>query len=529
MMRGSVALCRHILRRDSFRILIWLVILGLFAVAIPLAFENIFSTEADRMGMAQTLQNPAMIALLGIGYGYDNYQIAQMMANEMLLFTMIVVAIGNILLVARHTRASEEAGQLELILALPVGRMAKLNATLIAALIFNILIIFEHTLLLTLINIESMTLIGNLYYALCIGLAGFFFACANAIFAQIARSSRTVIGISLIFFGLCYGIRALGDLGNETLSLISPLGLLLRSKPYVDENPLPLLIVLGTTLACAGIAFALQNNRDMGEGLIHQREGKSKADKCLLSPLGLAWRLNRNTLIAWALGLFALGAMYGSVFGDMDSFINSNEFLKAALSNSGTSFAEDFLAILMVIFALIASIPSVLMALKLRSDEKKHYLDNIASLSVSRAEMMLPHIVLSLLSCILMPFCASLGLWLATQAVMSDPFSFSMVLGASMSYVPAMLVVCGLAFALLGLVPRISSFVWALLLYSVFATYMAKLMKLDDWVSLATPFHYIKQLPVQEFEALPLVVLSGIAGMLFAVGYLGFHRRDLDV
>ena len=90
--------------------------------------------------MAETMRNPAMAAMVGRGYGLDNYTNGAMMAHQMLLFTGIAVAIMCILLVARHTRKDEEDGRIELIRSLPTVRLSSLNATLLVMLGVNVVI-----------------------------------------------------------------------------------------------------------------------------------------------------------------------------------------------------------------------------------------------------------------------------------------------------------------------------------------------------------------------------------------------------
>ena len=70
-----------------------------------------------------------------------NYEtIGSLFAHEMLLFTAIAVAIMNILLVGRSTRADEEDGRVELIRSLPVGRLAYLNGAMIVVVLTNVLL-----------------------------------------------------------------------------------------------------------------------------------------------------------------------------------------------------------------------------------------------------------------------------------------------------------------------------------------------------------------------------------------------------
>lgn len=111
---------------------------------------------------------------------------------------------------------------------------------------------------------------------------------------------------------------------------------------------------------------------------------------------------------------------------------------------------------------------------------------------------------------------------------MEEPVSFGVILGAGMSYLPAMLVLCALAFALVGMLPKFASAVWGLLTYCFFADYLFPLFQLDEWMSMASPFFYVKSLPVETFDALPLIVLSGLAIALTIVGYVGYRNRDLE-
>ncbi len=528
MNAGALRLCRLLLRRDWLRLVLWLVILGVFAVTVPLVFEGMFSGEAEREAMALTMTNPAMTALFGIGYGISNYTTGAMMAHEMLLITMIAVAIANILLVVRHTRKAEELGRLEMVLSLPVGRMANLTATLVCMLVFDVAIAAEHVVIFGLLGIESMPFLGNLYYGLCLGVAGFAFAAATALIVQAAASSRSATGIAMAFFALCYMLRAVGDLGNEPLSVVSLLGLPVRAKPYVDETPWPLVITLLVALALCVPAYLLQGRRDMDAGLLPQRAGRRRAKRWMRSPLGLAWRLNRGMVAAWAVGLFVFGTMYGSVFGDMEGFLDSSDFLKAIMSNMDFTLTEQFLAMLMSVLALAAVIPAVALALRLRAEEKGNKTEHLAARSVSRARMMTAYVVLSMAACAVMMFMTSLGLWASAFATMAEPVPFGQIMAAGMAYVPAMMVLCGLAFALTGLLPRATAAVWVLLVYGFLAGYIARLMQLDEWVGYLSPFNFVPQMPVEEFSVLPIAVLVLLAVLLTAAGYVGYRRRDLQ-
>ena len=102
--------------------------------------------------------------------------------------------------------------------------------------------------------------------------------------------------------------------GNGALSWLSPIGWGQQTLPYVRHRWWPLLIpVVGRRRpGRAGRARA-------GPARLRRRParrpgpGRATASAALGSPLGLAWRLQRGALIGWTLGLFVLGAAYGSV------------------------------------------------------------------------------------------------------------------------------------------------------------------------------------------------------------------------
>ena len=120
-------------------------------------------TEQERQAIAETMMNPAMTAMVGQGYGLDNYTIGAMMAHQMLLFTALSVGIMSILLVARHTRADEEDGRIEMIRSLPTGRLSNLNAAILVVCGTNVLLALLIGFGLYALGIESMDLKVHCY------------------------------------------------------------------------------------------------------------------------------------------------------------------------------------------------------------------------------------------------------------------------------------------------------------------------------------------------------------------------------
>ena len=213
-------LSRFIVRRDRLRISIWLFSLAAFTFVVAQTFTDLYATEEERQAIAETMLNPAMTAMVGPAYGIDNYTIGAMFAHEMLLFTAIAFGLMSILLVARHTRADEEDGRIEMIRSLPTGRLSNLASTVVVVSGVNILFAILIGFGLYVMGIESMDLEGSLLYGAALGATGIFFTAVTAIFAQLSENARGTIGFAFTVLGVSYLVRAVGDVGNETLFLV---------------------------------------------------------------------------------------------------------------------------------------------------------------------------------------------------------------------------------------------------------------------------------------------------------------------
>ena len=62
-------------RRDRVRIPVWIVSLVAITLAVAISFPELYPPGPERDMLATTLKNPAMTAMLGPGYGLDNYHI----------------------------------------------------------------------------------------------------------------------------------------------------------------------------------------------------------------------------------------------------------------------------------------------------------------------------------------------------------------------------------------------------------------------------------------------------------------------
>ncbi|MFT7791435.1 UNVERIFIED_CONTAM: hypothetical protein ODR73_25180, partial [Escherichia coli] len=273
--RGTRNLTVFIFRQQRFQILIWLISLIGITLSVAAAYPNIYNDEQSRQAASLTMDNPAMVAMLGTGYELKSYlhSIGSMFANEMLLFTAIAVAVMSILLVGRATRGDEEDGRIEMIRALSVGRLSYPSAVMIVIVVTNVLLAILTGIGLASLGIEGMGLGSSLLYGSILGVTGLLFAAFTAIFAQLAETSRGTKMYSFILLIIAYLVRAVGDVSSDILSWISPLGWTVRTGVFWEDNWWSIIIVSMIAVVFGAFAFYLHSIRDLGSGFIAARKG----------------------------------------------------------------------------------------------------------------------------------------------------------------------------------------------------------------------------------------------------------------
>ncbi|MCM3716364.1 ABC transporter permease [Alkalihalobacillus oceani] len=523
------AMVRFIVRQDRLRLFIWMMSLVAASVATASSFTSLYASDEERQAMALTVDNPAMTAMLGPGYGLDHYTEAAMMAHQMLMLTAVVVAVMNILLITRHTRAPEEDGRLEMLRSLPFGKLSPLGAAMIVMTGANLLLALLTAFGLYALGIDSLDLQGSLLYGAVLGGVGLFFATVTAVFAQLSESARGTLGFSFAALGLAYFLRAIGDVSSEALSWLSPLGWAVRTKTYVENEWGPLLLLIAAGVLLFAIALRLQLVRDLDAGFMPARAGKKEASAFLQGPLALAIRLQRTTMISWLVAMALLGASYGSVLGDLETFFSSNEMMADMFASAeGVSMTEQFISMIIMVLTMAAAIPALLVIFKLKAEERKQRNEHVLARAVARGRQLGSYAGLALAVSISMAVIAALALGLTGAAVMDEQIDVGRFVGAALAYVPALFVIVGLGAFFVGVFPQASVFAWLYLVFSFIANYFGELFQFPSWLMQLTPFGHVPQLPMDEFNYAPAGVLLLVATGLFALAFLGYRRRDIQ-
>jgi len=525
-------LSKFIFKRDKVGNLFWILGIVLLNVAVAAAFNEMFSTPEELMGMIQTLDNPAMVAMLGPLYGHT---IAAVFAQNMLVFVAIAVGIMNIFLVSRHTRADEEDGRLEVLRSLPISRTTILKSVYVNVALLNVVIALLTGIGLAIVGIEAgghgtglNDINGAFLFGAILGATGLIFAAATALFVQLSANNKTVLGYSFIFLGIVYMLRAMGDMNAEILSLISPLGLIFRTEVFVRNNWLPVIIIIIISIIIACIAIILNNNRDLGAGFIAEKPGRAHGGKLLKNPFGLAVKLTKGSVIGWAITLFILGASYGSIFGDIDSFVASNEmFSQIFYGVDPGELAIAFVSFIVVMMAAVVAVPVVQIILRLKTEEKKNRLEHLYSRGTSRTVMMFIHMKIAAVVAALLLFLLGFGMYVASYAVMDEALNFSTMITSVMVYLPTLWIFLGVAMLCVGLSPKLTNLAWGYLGYSFVISYFGQILDVPEWLMYTTPLGFVPNYPMEEINFIALIMLVAISVVLAVIGTVSYRKRDI--
>ena len=529
MTAGFGRIFRLLGKRERIISLLWFLGIAGTTLTFGAMFTQLFPDEASVSGMVNALDTPAMTAMMGPVYGTEQLMPVMLMTMQMRIWVMLCAAILSIFFICRHTRNDEELGRWEVLRSLPVGSITVSAAAYTGAVSLQVIIALATASGLLILDLPGTTAAGAFSYSFSIASVGIVFAGVALLMAQLFSTTRGALTSSFAVLGLAYMLRASGDVSQSALSAISPLGLGFQVEAFYSNAAAPILILIAESLAFAVAALLLASRRDLGEGILPARRGKGHAASWMLSPAGLAFRLTRTQILIWAIGLVTIGAVYGSVMGDIETFTASNEMYKQMLDSAGTSYSlsDRFMAMLFGIFSAIAAIPAILHALKIRGEERRGRLDQIFSKSVSRSSMLGSYVAIAFVESILMLTLVAFGFYITASAAVS--VSLGTVLQAALVYLPALWVMIGASVLLVGLLPKGSVLVWALYAYVFFMLFYARILSIPEWIIRISPFSNIPQLPATSFEWLPPAVLTLIAAALMWIGFRRFRQRDIQL
>lgn len=531
LLAGTGTLVRFALRRDRVRLPVWIGALLLLTFSTLGELKGLYSEPSTQATLARTMDSPAGLAMTGPRhYLEDGYGIGAMLSHQVIGFYGVLVALMSVLIVVRHTRTEEETGRAELLRSTVVGRHAALTAALVVAVVANLVLAVLLTVSLGGSGTQELTWNGSLLYGAVFAGMGTVFAAVAAVTVQITEHARGASGMAIGVIGLAYVLRAAGDVGDGTLSWLSPIGWAQRSYPFVDDLWWPLLLLLAVAAVTGAAGYVLSARRDVGAGLRRPRPGRRTASSALVRPLGFALRLQRGILTGFGFGVLLLGAMYGSILGDVDDMLKDVEVMDEALARTGgVDFVDSFASVVMIVNAIVPAVYVVLAASRLRAEEGAGRAESLLATGLSRVRWALSHLLVAAAGGTVLLVVTGLGFGAFGAASTGDGGLTLSLTGAALAYAPALWVTLGVVAVLFGWLPRATAAAWLVPVYAFLVGYLGQILQFPDWMNNLSPFGHIPKLPAEDMDWAPVAVLTAIAVALVAAGLAGFRRRDLEM
>ncbi|MEV4807320.1 ABC transporter permease [Nonomuraea sp. NPDC049421] len=518
--RGTGAMLRLALRRDRVKLPAWTLGITLFLPYFA-GVANATNPTAETLRASAAMMDVPMLRLFsGPMFGMENPTVLKYLVNAYFPEFLLGAALMSMLLIARHTRAEEQSGRAEMVRAAVVGRQAALTAALLVAVLANVLL----ALLLTAAGVGvGMTPGDALLFGAATAAMGLVFAAVTSVSVQLTEHSRAAVGIAGAVLAVVWLLRAVGavqDVEGGWLTWLSPMGWAQLTRVADDGRwwPLALAVLLGTALAA--VAYALSARRDLGAGLMASRPGRARAARGLRSPLTLAFRLQRASILWWGGSLIAAGLVFGGLAGSM------REGVAEEILGGDPDVVGGYLSLMGVGMSFLVGIFTVQATTRLRAEENRGRVTPLLATPTGRWAWLGSSLLATGLAAVALLMVSGLSMAAGTALAFGDAARAGAAAAAVIARTPEILFLLGAAATLFGLAPRAVPLAWAVLALGVVVRFWGA--DLPDWARGLSPFDHIPRMPVEDFRLAPLVMLTALAAGLLVLGMYGFRNRDLN-
>lgn len=524
-------------RRDRVQVPVWLLSLGLIALLSGIAVPASFGTVADREALVQiAVGTPSILMLRGEPRGPA--------ADALLFFSLFAnlaaaVAFMSTFLAVRHSRAEEEAGRSELIGATVASRVVPLVATVLFG---TVAALGAGAVVAAALVVAGLDPTGSLVTGAALPATGVVFLGVGLVAAQLMRTSRGANGLAAAVIGVAYVLRAVGDAGGtpaaDGLSLasawpswLSPIGWGQRTRAFTENNPAPLLLALGCAALLVAVAVLLQSRRDTGSSVFAERAGRPAAGALLRGSWGLTWRLQRSSILAWAITGLLFGLLAGSLGETVVDLMEGNPVFQnvlVGLAGGPGAIIDLFTATLFSLVGVIAAAAGIQAVLRARQEEAAGVAEAMLSTGLGRIRWLFDYLTVGVVAIALVLVAAVAGAAVGLLPTDAAADRIESVVQAGAAQVPAALLLLAVAAVLVAVLPRLCiGLSWGLLLAAVVIGQFGDLLDLPDWVQDLSPFSHTPVVAAAEVDWSGAWWMSALAVLLAAAAALGIRRRDL--
>lgn len=520
-----------VLRRNRWFWMLWIVALVGTIAATAAAYQRLLPTGANASTlMADLAGNPTMRAMLGppfdlgIKGGFVMWRVGT--------FVAAAAGVMAVLGVIRATRAEEEDGRVELLRSAAVGRHVPLLAAVLVGLGGCLLMAI---LIVVVLAVQAPPFAGAVAVGVGIGLVGAVFVGVGAVAAQISESARTARGLGLSVLGAAYLVRAVADgsaasSGLRSLNWVSPLDWAALVRPYATERWWVMGLPLGLAVSLIALAFRLEATRDHGAGLRAARLGPPRGASYLSSATGLAWRLQRSSVVGWFIGISLFALAIGSLSGSFDNLLRDSPQLADMFRRVGagaSDLRQAFYVAMLGIMVVIIAAAGVAILGRLGREEDRGTAEAMLATGTTRTRFASSHLLPALVAPTVLLLLT--GCLMAVPQALSDRSTaiIATELRAALALAPGPWLTVSIAMLLYGWWPRLFGLVWAVIGWSLLMVWIGELLNLPQALIDATPFATLPQVPVEPFTWTPWLIETALSVAAVVLGLIGYRRRDI--
>jgi ABC-2 type transport system permease protein len=529
---GTVA-ARLTARKAMRSALVWGYVFGGYVASSALAYAAAYKTPQERARLVATFgSNVGFNAL--IGPAHEIGTVAGFTAWRSLGVLSIVGGVWGLLAGTRLLRGEEDAGRWELLL---VGQTTRGGATgqALAGLAAGLLVLWGITAAITVgVGRAGTVNIGlgpALFLALALVCSAAIFLAAGALASQLAPTRRQAAGFAAGALGVSFALRMVADSGTglDWLRWLSPLGWVEQLRPLTAPRPLMLLPIAALVAAMSALAIRLAGTRDLGASVIADRSSAHPHTGLLSGPAGLAVRLTRGVLTAWAVSIALLGLTMGLIAKSVGSALSADAgdretFARLGFRGSG---AAQYLAIAFLIIALLVTLVAAGQLGAARNEEADGRIDHLLVRPVSRHRWLAGRLAFATGCLVVAGLIAGVSSWLGAASQHAG-VGLATLLDAGLNLVPPALFVLGAGTLAFGVWPRaVSAVTYGLLAWSFLVEIIGGVVNASHWLLDISLFHQMAAAPAIRPNWTSGAIIIGLGVAAASAGVVAFGHRDL--
>jgi ABC-2 type transport system permease protein len=343
-----------------------------------------------------------------------------------------------------------------------------------------------------------------------------------AVACQLAASNRTCFGIAGAALAVLYLLRAVGDVDAEWLSWLTPFGWNTRLRVWHEPRWWVLLLYVALAAGLAVTAQLLRARRDLGAGLFPARPGPAHGSPRLADVVALTWRVHRPALLAWTVGVAALGTVLGAIAPGVGDLLDTDAGRKMLESIGGEGALEDaLLAAVLSISAVVITCFGITVVVRGSADEHDGRTEQVLATATSRSRALVASLTVALGG----------AAWLLALTGLATGVGLGRDIGglveAGLAQVPAVWLVVALVALLYAVRSTWSVLGWGVLGLFLVLGELGGLLQLPGWVTGLSPYAHAPAMPVEAFRATPLVVLTALAAGCLVAAWWRYRSRDI--